>query len=196
MTPTAPAPPDLRNTLEEMRASMAAQGARGGLAGAVQDAILKLLEVIITLLLDFRAGRLAALAEAEAGVSVTGAQCGGEETPNLALPHSAGEGAGSAGSHCAMRNEGPIKGRGFRDAGRVERRGHALRASAASVPSATRKICRRGHGRAQPVVLERSAGRWPNAPGPSRAFRRYTPPCRAGPFSKEGVWAERICAIT
>jgi len=49
---------DLKDTLEEMRASVAARSARGGLAGAIQAAILGLFEVLMTLLQDFRAGKL------------------------------------------------------------------------------------------------------------------------------------------
>jgi hypothetical protein len=41
-----------------MRARMEAEGARRGLAGTVQGVMLKFLELLITLLLDFRAGRL------------------------------------------------------------------------------------------------------------------------------------------
>lgn len=53
-------------TLGEMRAAMAAEGPTKGLARALQEAILGLLECILALLLEFKAGRLAA-APAAAG---------------------------------------------------------------------------------------------------------------------------------
>ena len=68
MTATPPAQTDLKGTLEEMRASVAARGARKGLAaraglkGAIEEAFLGLLSVLLAVLEDFRAGRLAAIA--------------------------------------------------------------------------------------------------------------------------------------
>jgi hypothetical protein len=70
MTEAAASPPptDLRNTLEELRASVAARGARRGLAGMLQEAILGFLECLMALLVDFRAGKLVPLTPAvEAG---------------------------------------------------------------------------------------------------------------------------------
>jgi hypothetical protein len=49
---------DLKDTLEEMRASMAGQEAGAGLAGALQEALLALLSLLMKLLADFRAGKL------------------------------------------------------------------------------------------------------------------------------------------
>jgi hypothetical protein len=58
-----PATTDLKSKLEEMRASVGGEGTRKGLPGLVQDAFLKILEVLIALVMDFLAGKLASVAE-------------------------------------------------------------------------------------------------------------------------------------
>ena len=78
--PTDPAsatPPDLGRRLEEVRTAIAAEGARKGLAGTVQGAILRLLEVLLAILADFRAGRLAAVAPGAAATDADPARRGG-----------------------------------------------------------------------------------------------------------------------
>ncbi len=85
--------PDLSTMLGEVRAAIAAEGPRQGLAGKVQEACVKILEVLMELLMDFRAGTLAAgtlaAAAADAGAAcVEGAACAASGAP--------GEPAGSS----------------------------------------------------------------------------------------------------
>jgi len=94
MTEPAPAT-DLKKTLEEMRASVAATGAGKGLYGAIQRAILGLLEALLGLLESFRAGRLAAVAPGTSVALAVGESSQTHESPRLTLTLSA------PGPHCA-----------------------------------------------------------------------------------------------
>jgi len=67
MTDAAATHTDLKDTLEEMRASVAARETRAGLAGVLQKALLAFLDVLMTLLADFRAGKLVPPGDAAGG---------------------------------------------------------------------------------------------------------------------------------
>jgi len=60
--------------MEEMRASMVAEGNNKGLNGLLQEVMLRFLTVLMALLEDFRAGRLAPVTPmaGEAGASGSG----------------------------------------------------------------------------------------------------------------------------
>ena len=55
----APPATDIKDTLEGMRASAAARGRRTGLRASIDDMILRILGMLLAMLADFRAGRLA-----------------------------------------------------------------------------------------------------------------------------------------
>ena len=92
MNTAAPAPPDLRSMLEELRASMASECARKGVRGKLAAAILRLLETLLTIVADFRAGRLAA-PEAPAPILPRAAKAGEKAAIGGACPTTHAPGA-------------------------------------------------------------------------------------------------------
>jgi hypothetical protein len=118
MTDATPSPTDhLRNTLEEMRVSVTAEGTRKGLAGALQSAILRLLNALVALLAEFKAGTLGALEDGQS----TGEAATAREPDATAL--SAAD-AGGAGAHGSGRPMAVLSADGSGDAG-VDRGGSA-----------------------------------------------------------------------
>ena len=198
---TDPAPPttDLKDTLEAMRASVAAQGERTGLAGAIQDAILKFLEMFLAMLVEFRAGRLAALAPVAEDARRGSGSCvarGDRGEENTLTP--VGPLCGPT-PRCAGEGE-ELRGRPGARARRSS--GRAMVGFAHPTPHPGRTVARRGNsGRGRrshwPRVV---SGRRRNARGMRRAFPRQQPPCRAGPgrigAEKRGVGRRRCTSIS
>ncbi len=167
---SAAAPPrtDLKDTLEELRASVAARGARKGLRGAIQEAILGFLECLLALLADLRAGRLAAVAQERV-------DCGGNHAPTPTLPRLAGEGANGAdaavacpspsriGPHFRRQKRKPVPRRGRRSLPQ----GYGMHTSRSLVPfpSALKGGGVRG-GRSTTEAEKSSPGLRPDCPRP------------------------------
>lgn len=86
MITAAPATTDLGSTLEEVRASVAAEAERNGLPGLLAAAIVRLLEMLVTLLADFRAGRLVAAMANEAAVALASPGAAVVAAPAAARP--------------------------------------------------------------------------------------------------------------
>jgi hypothetical protein len=97
MTAAAPPSTDLKTALEEMRKSVAARGVRRGLAGKIQEAILGILSVLMAILEDFRAGRLAPLAPVAEAAAGDADACPSPRPAGscpVATPHSSARGEG------------------------------------------------------------------------------------------------------
>jgi hypothetical protein len=101
--PAAAAPPtDLKDRLEEVRASVAVQETRKGVMGAIDDVILRLVTMLLAMLADFRAGRLAPLAAVAEAVGD-----GAETTPQPPASRAPPPGSSPGASLCSpSRGEG------------------------------------------------------------------------------------------
>jgi hypothetical protein len=138
---------------------MAAEGSRKGLAGVVQEAILTFVAMVLTLLADFRAGRLAALPPVAApdGGAARGEEA--ENSPCAASGPSAASGACSALFDCSpFSRDGETIGVSGREASPPLERATARQsgddgANAAVVPA------QRARGWGKPAFKERGKGR-------------------------------------
>jgi hypothetical protein len=102
-TPSSPAG-RLAISLEEMRAQMAAEGMRKGLAGALQAAILGLLECLLALLADFKAGRLTAASRPDGfALPPSPPRPSGEEKGFRAVPRAQSGLCNAVSARCAER---------------------------------------------------------------------------------------------
>ena len=168
---------DLKDTLEEMRASVRA---RKGLAGAIEKAMLGLLELLLAMLADFRAGRLAPLAPASESAA-------GEADGVLAAPSAsrfAGssvslKGRGIEGTNGAARVAPPrdqAAGSSARIAARLPIQGEREGAAARCAITPLRVSLRPQRFRIAGSQVPQPWLRWRETPCVRRAFR----PCEVG----------------
>ena len=115
MTEAAVPPTDLKDTLEEMRASVAGEVVRARLDAMVQKAILRLLEVILALLADYRAWKLARVGVVEAAVDraaaapsrmSSGSGCAGDADRAVAYPSPSRSPGSSPGAGPSLSRKG------------------------------------------------------------------------------------------
>jgi hypothetical protein len=192
MTAASPPPTDLKTALEQMRASLAA-AQETGLARMLQEAILGLLTRLVTLVADFRAGRLVAPAPvvepAATDVDCAGAAARRPDGPVAPRPSwTAGGILGSAWTRWwqsdarepAGRVRGPTRRcAGKRDSGII----------GAPAPPPPRPSPVKGEGevarerRRERGTISRPRAQWRDTPGMRRAF----PPCARGTTAAIGA---------
>ena len=178
MTAAASPSTDLKSTLEELRASVAAEGMRRGLAGKIQEAILRILSLLLTIVEDFRAGRLAPIAPAAEraadGAGAAAPRRAGERARSGACPSSS-----RIGSHFSRQEQEPVA------VSRVEPEGKP----AASDDGARSVKCAAHPSRLHPgdAPASRPASMLlpPTLPGPFRPRRRRSTTCEGHPYGRE-----------
>ena len=179
----APTPTDLKSALVELRASVAVEGTHKGLAGAIQEAILNILGMLLAMLEDFRAGRFVPIAP------VAEAPANGAPTWGAAQSHpgecDARRGVGVEGDSREDDAAAPT----LRRIARAEP-GEGACQSAMRAPGVLRR---------RPLLRKISncgtpSRKWRNARGVRRVFPPYGAPPR-GRFFKNADWRGGIGAL-
>jgi hypothetical protein len=184
-TPAAP-PTDLKNALEELRASVAARATGKGLKGTIEDAILLFLGLLLKMVEDFRAGKLAPIAPPAKAAEPEDA------SPRLVRPAAQAaqggdlsRGSGAGHSDASRRRIPRARIAGERTIAPRQRRGRLRTSGQAARSVATVRRSVRGTATHERGIVPRrslprmtfdrgiSLRRWRNTPGVRRAFPPY-----------------------
>lgn len=177
-------------SLEEMREEMAAQSPRKGPAGALLAAILRLLEALVALLAEFKAGTLPAAVPNRRATCAAGATCAASATSAEATTHELAARAAPGAARFCIAAVGGAQPREFaapivavpyrQDRGCWCRRGRFAGAGAASAREGLLPLARSGGWAAKPT----DRGRGPFRDWRLRACTQRWISGLRGPFSK------------